>query len=63
METEMFKPGDLVVLNSGGPTMTVTGTSEDDSLVYCAWMSDDDVYEGNFIPATIEHTETLLLDP
>ncbi len=59
----MFKPGDLVVLNSGGPTMTVTGTSEDESIVYCAWMPSDDVYESEFLPATIKHTETLTLDP
>lgn len=63
METEMFKPGDRVVLNSGGPTMTVVSTHEDGSLVYCTWMSDCDVYEDDFIPAIIKHADTLTLDP
>lgn len=64
METEMFKTGDVVILKSGGPNMTVVSISEDGSIVYCTWMSDDDdVYEGDFIPATIEHTETLKPDP
>ncbi len=63
METKMFKAGDVVILKSGGPNMTVVSISEDGSIVYCTWMSDDDVYEGDFIPATIEHTETLTIDP
>lgn len=63
MEAEMFKTGDVVILKSGGPNMTVVSISEDGSIVYCTWMSDADVYEGDFIPATIEHTGTLTLDP
>ena len=63
MEIEMFKTGDVVILKSGGPNMTVVSISEDDALVDCTWMSDSEVYAGDFLPATIEHTETLTIDP
>lgn len=35
---EEFQPGDVVMLKSGGPAMTVTKT--DDLLADCIWFSD-----------------------
>jgi len=31
------KPGDVVVLKSGGPLMTVESISREDGDVYCVW--------------------------
>ena len=63
-----FKPGDIVVLKSGGPRMVVTMISEPDKKpslfrlpqylppygVCCDWMSlDGEPYSGVFKPETL----------
>lgn len=43
-----FKLGDVVMLNSGGPRMTVTETPDsDDDEVYCLWFCKSD--EGDYM--------------
>lgn len=36
-----FKIGDVVMLNSGGPNMTVWNNRRDDSLVDVVWFNDN----------------------
>lgn len=35
-----FKPGDVVILKSGGPLMTVVGKKSDG--IHCCWFSEKD---------------------
>jgi len=42
-----FKAGDVVVLNSGGPPMTVIQRTMMDD-VYCTWINDADVIRSTF---------------
>ncbi len=44
----MAEIGDVVILNSGGPKMTVVETSE--TQVRVVWTSDDDKLEGAWLP-------------
>lgn len=39
MQEEQFKPGDIVILKSGGPRMTIATIDERSAL--CEWFSDD----------------------
>ena len=39
MQEEQFKPGDIVILKSGGPRMTIATVEERSAL--CEWFSDD----------------------
>jgi len=49
----MFKPGDVVILKSGGPLMTIEG--EKGKLGYpCRWFEGNDPKRGFFPPETIE---------
>jgi len=49
------KIGDVVELNSGGPSMTVKCL--DDEIVICTWFKDGVITEGNFPhDALIHHT-------
>ncbi len=34
---ETFKPGDVVMLKSGSPLMTITEVYNGNEYVYCAW--------------------------
>jgi uncharacterized protein YodC (DUF2158 family) len=46
--------GDLVVLRSGGPVMTVEGVGMDRESAYCAWFSGKKLEHGSFNVATLE---------
>ena len=47
-----FKPGDVVVLKSGGPHMTVV--SLEGGGCNCEWFDQSGRQSGNFLPATLE---------
>ena len=52
-----FKPGDVVVLKSGGPAMTVAAVEEDD--VKCLWIGEEGELFREEIPAiALELIET-----
>ena len=54
--SKQFKPGDLVVLKSGGPVMTVKEESEfmaGDILVTCQWFSGKKLEGGQFSPDSL----------
>jgi uncharacterized protein YodC (DUF2158 family) len=53
-----LQPGDLVVLKSGGPSMTVD-TVHDDGVVICMWFSHhhSDTRTETFGAATVEKVE------
>ena len=56
MDDEMtYETGDVVILNSGGPRMTVVGIAEDGGVA-CVWMNEDaeELHQGVFKAATIE---------
>lgn len=46
-----FKAGDVVALNSGGPSMTVTEANED--RVWCVWIADGKAQTNSFPPACL----------
>ncbi|WP_370288185.1 YodC family protein [Siccirubricoccus soli] len=58
-----FEPGDVVVLKSGGPKMTVShiGTQYDDRAVVCIWFEDvgkkNVQKSGDFPAATLKKFE------
>lgn len=43
-----FEVGDVCVLKSGGPLMTVEKVSHDDRKVYCCWMNEVATVQGRF---------------
>ena len=47
-----FKPGDVVVLKSGGPLMTVEAVEPD--RVYCIWFEGSAIKRDRFLPAVLE---------
>ena len=47
-----LKVGDIVRLNSGGPLMTVTETSNDRSSTDVAWFAADEFQSTTMIPET-----------
>jgi uncharacterized protein YodC (DUF2158 family) len=47
-----FKAGDVVVLKSGGPKMTVTRV--EGSHVFCSWFVGTKSEKGNFPPDALE---------
>ena len=47
-----FKPGDVVVLMSGGPAMTVDKCVAE--LVHCFWFRDDEMDAYSFPAATLQ---------
>jgi uncharacterized protein YodC (DUF2158 family) len=50
-----YKIGDLVVLKSGGPVLTVEKDKIQDSPhIYCIWFRDGSVFKQNFHPDTLE---------
>ena len=52
---ETFKPGDVVQLKSGGPTMTVDAVGD---VVGCKWFTDDGRLNcANFLHAMLEKYE------
>jgi uncharacterized protein YodC (DUF2158 family) len=58
-----FKPGDLVVLKSGGPTMTVdavnTDIFDDDKItgIVCAWFVGEKLERVRFDHRALEHAQ------
>jgi uncharacterized protein YodC (DUF2158 family) len=51
-----FNPGDVVVIRSGGPVMTVerVGQSNGHEAVFCTWFEKGKQERGHFAPAAIE---------
>lgn len=57
--TEQFKPGDVVVLKSGGPSMTVESIEEDGG-VSCCWFDEHGKEDTSvFSPAMLRLDEGL----
>ena len=57
MNAETFKPGDIVMLKSGGPHMTVSWCQEEFGSVraFCEWFDDKHALKsGKFAPASLE---------
>lgn len=57
MEVIMFKVGDVVVLKSGGPAMTIKDIHELDAgnCIVCSWFNDgDDLCKGEFMEAQLD---------
>ena len=50
-----FKPGDVVVLKSGGPDMTVEKISTFNGDVVCQWFGGRKLEKGSFPPASLTH--------
>ena len=52
---QKFKTGDTVQLKSGGPIMTVDGTT-DKGEIYCRWFTEehDKVYHNYFKPNSLK---------
>lgn len=48
-----FQLGDVFELRSGGPQMTVTGTSQS-GWVMCSWFKDGKYESGTFPPEALE---------
>ena len=47
----MARQGDIVVLKSGGPRMTVTSRGADDKgFVFCRWFDEGGQLQGNKFP-------------
>lgn len=56
-----FKAGDLVILKSGGPVMTVLGehrNTRTETLIgyYCQWFAGKKLEKGEFAEASLEPT-------
>lgn len=48
-----LEPGDVVVLRSGGPRMTLRSRNSDGDL-YCNWFDGRELKEALFVEATLE---------
>ena len=48
---EVFKIGDCVILNTGGPDMVILSTSE--NKILCSWFDGTKVKEHGFIPIVL----------
>ncbi len=48
----LFKEGDVVILKSGGPKMTIKYC--DDRQVICNWFENNTKNEDNFLPTQLE---------
>jgi len=58
----MFQPGDVVVLKSGGPEMTVDHVSTDTQgkvFVTCTWFTGDERKSHAFSPHSLEAAEEI----
>jgi uncharacterized protein YodC (DUF2158 family) len=56
MDNKKFKTGDIVVLKSGGPAMTVRFYNMDDEVA-CQWFQDRKYYEQSFPEGSLEPEE------
>jgi len=55
---DQFKPGDVVMLKSGGPKMTVNAVGEQFGgaiRVWCDWFDGTKKLSGNFEPNSLKH--------
>ena len=53
-----WNPGDVVILRSGGPTMTVRLLKETEGTVYCEWFDDKGQAQGRaFMPEQLESVD------
>jgi uncharacterized protein YodC (DUF2158 family) len=51
-DIEMFEKGDVVVLKSGGPRMTICAVpNEHRSMYYCEWFDENGVHSKAKFPA------------
>ncbi len=49
-----FNIGDVVVLKSGGPSMTVSNILTNNTHVGCVWFINDIRHESNFVIGTLK---------
>ena len=47
---QQFNIGDVVMLKSGGPNMTVEHIDDDPVLIYCAWFDGKEKKQNSFPP-------------
>ena len=59
MDAKVFAEGDVVVLKSGGPKMTVQGSSGDGGPVQVAWFDGGELRIANVRPAMVVPAEML----
>lgn len=53
-----FQDGDVVQLKSGGPEMTVQGTTNEfGHKIHCQWFDGPKLMSGSFNPATLDKIE------
>lgn len=50
---KLFKSGDLVVLKSGGPEMTVKAVFSDE--IVCQWFAGKKLEQGRFVPDSLTY--------
>jgi len=57
-DEEQINPQDVVQLNSGGPSMTVTGIGSDNGVrsAWCSWFAGTKVENGVFPLSSLKHT-------
>ena len=54
MDEKKFSVGDVVILKSGGPDMTIIETEKiSEQYVTCQWFDEHKVYEKNFVKAAL----------
>lgn len=53
-ESEQYLPGDVVVLKSGGPDMTVKSVSGDPLMVDVVWFDGSERHDETFPAVTLE---------
>lgn len=60
--TDTFQLGDVVVLKSGGPQMTVSAVGESNTtgqgLVWCVWFEKSDKHSDSFPQETLKQYES-----
>lgn len=58
--SKKFEIGDVVMLKSGGESMTVEGYDDADTppRVVCIWSDKGKIQHGRFIEATLENVES-----
>ena len=56
MTSDRISPGDLVILKSGGPVMTVAFLRTDNRHIHCEWFDEDVVLQSHtFRPESLKH--------
>jgi uncharacterized protein YodC (DUF2158 family) len=52
MDNHQWKPGDIVGVKSGGPSMTIARVGSD--KIFCEWFDGANPMNGEFTPAVLE---------